>query len=55
MRAYVSCNCNQCKATSSRVKTVHKVRAHRALRRAARKAIRTQSEAPVTVTTGYKD
>ena len=54
MRAYMSCNCRQCRHVSSAVKAAHKRQAHRALRRAVKKALRNGAEAPACVATGYK-
>jgi hypothetical protein len=55
MRVYVSCNCRTCRRASSAVKGIHKKQAHRTLRRLTKRALRTGTEAPVAVYTGYKD
>ena len=54
MRAYLSCNCKNCRSRNSVVKGHHKRNGHRALRRTTRLAIRTGGEMPVTAYTGYK-
>lgn len=54
MRAYVSCNCRHCRSVPSKVKSAHKRMAHRALRRASRKALQVDGEPPPTIGTGYK-
>lgn len=54
MRAHVSCNCLQCRSSSSRVKAFHKRQAHRALRRASKAALQKEAEPPMSVGTGYK-
>lgn len=56
MAPYYSCNCRQCRHTSSAVKKEHKRRAHRKLRHQARKALRTgrPDAVPVKVSSGYK-
>lgn len=55
MRTYVSCNCRHCRRVSAAVRGHHKKVAHRALRQAARRALRNGTEAPLTIATGYKD
>ncbi len=51
---YVSCNCNQCKNASSKIKKEHKKRAHRALRRKEKLAIKNDEPLPQVVSSGYK-
>ncbi len=55
MRAHISCNCHQCKAASPEMKAWHKKMAHKGLRRAAKLALKNGREAPVSISTGYKD
>jgi len=51
---YVSCNCDQCKNASSKIKKEHKKRAHRALRRKEKLAIKNDEPLPQVVSSGYK-
>lgn len=55
MRTYVSCNCRYCRRCTTAVKRLHKDTAHRAMRRASKEAIRKGTDAPVSISTGYKD
>jgi hypothetical protein len=55
MHAYTSCNCRQCRLASPAIKDWHKKMAHRAMRRANKEALRSGKDAPMTISTGYKD
>lgn len=55
MGVYKSCNCRMCKLAGSASAGAHKRRGHRLLRQLAKKALRAGKEAPVAVSTGYRD
>ncbi len=51
---YRSCNCKQCKRTTSARKRFHKRTAHRKLRRMTKLVLRFGGEFPPYISTGYK-
>jgi hypothetical protein len=55
MGTYTSCNCRQCRLASAATRGQHKKTAHKALRKATKQALRKGEEAPVSISTGYKD
>jgi hypothetical protein len=55
MATYTSCNCRECRLASPATRGQHKKMAHKALRKATKQALRKGEEAPVSVSTGYKD
>jgi len=51
---YISCNCDQCKHSSPKIKKDHKKRAHRDFRRKEKLAIKNEEPLPQVVSSGWK-